>query len=1041
MLQSDGSTVTLFSDSVISGTATVSVPASPSQAKLSAGGFSVEAGPEPRSSPANGGTTGFSALLDALEGLASSANAIVNTLDQIADHGVLWSAGSLSNSAFSSAVGGLFDSATSDLSSFVSTMSATFDELNSEVYEMTEDGLRQIFPARTGAVEELDLLQSLRKLVRGVTGLRNDVVLNVKNYWIQGTAAAVSLAAAEEALRNFGSFQWAAQKSRTSSTMSANVNSTATVGGQAESKSSTSSSSGSTATPTQYMFTTNTGTDLSTFRGYIKTLPDAGDGYQIVFSNVPWQSYVTNLTFDQANEVASQTFVNFVTLITESDESEYGAIPLPESIQKRVAADEDLQERPNSYQHLRMISVANQQATVAGAELPNYLFDPLLGRGQTIYILDAGFNTAHSELSTANGRTVTTQVVPNDLTLQKVLNHALWAPEDITDYNGHGTGVASVAGGIEYGVASKANLVLVKFRQAATNPYKPDSEEYKLRGVTEPALQWAWDWIINDVLEKRTDGNTGKFIVNMSYGFAFQPDSDTSQPLGNGKDVIMSQITVVAAGNDGSIGHSLDENTPQSLGTPSNGLITVGGVDRNGVLSPMTTLDAGKGGSITTYALSEAVFIADFKSNTGGKFEPGTSFAAPAVAGLAAYFASLPSLQEEWPANSVSTAMKTYITRYHYQRSLTPIPPNLPLAYDPVPAADSIKVAYNRAPEGLCSTDAPAKRAVGMGHRLATQKRQGSSGDVDVVVSGTIVASSLSQSYCVVKSTSLSLSSSPSATPSASANSTTLASSLSFSVLVTSSSSVQLTSSSSIVSTASGSTVFPTSTSMLTLTTNSSTSTLSSSLTSTTTPLPTSGSFVGTLTNLPTLSSASYCTEILSNGKEILHTKTAATCTYNTAEPTTSSTTNSQAPAPTIDTDQGILTCGTRTDQGNYVYWFTDGDATHARDLFCYNLTNNASPILFEPGGDTYEFGTYTPPDNVDYSITVSAKWGALDDSGCPSLNASQNTDNAVYKLCQDRLTLPINDCDTSSNGVEFWKQGGQFFRDCITWEITSTSP
>ena len=85
MLQSDGFTITSFSDSVASGTATVSIPPSSSQTSLSAGGLSLEAGPEPLHSAASGGAKGLAALIDALEVLGSTTNTIVNTLDQIGE--------------------------------------------------------------------------------------------------------------------------------------------------------------------------------------------------------------------------------------------------------------------------------------------------------------------------------------------------------------------------------------------------------------------------------------------------------------------------------------------------------------------------------------------------------------------------------------------------------------------------------------------------------------------------------------------------------------------------------------------------------------------------------------------------------------------------------------------------------------------------------------------------------------------------------------------------------------------------------------------
>lgn len=72
------------------------------------------------------------------------------------------------------------------------------------------------------------------------------------------------------------------------------------------------------ATGADYMFTTKPGTDRSTFEEYIQRL-DGGKGQRIAFDLLTWQSYITHLTLDQAKEVASEPFINYVTLITESN--------------------------------------------------------------------------------------------------------------------------------------------------------------------------------------------------------------------------------------------------------------------------------------------------------------------------------------------------------------------------------------------------------------------------------------------------------------------------------------------------------------------------------------------------------------------------------------------------------------------------------------------------------------------------------------------------------------------------------------------------
>ena len=505
-------------------------------------------------------------------------------------------------------------------------------------------------------------MQSLRKLVRGITGLRNDVIKGVQAYWIQGTASAAALAAAEEALRNFGSYDWAAEKPVASSTTTASNSTIATV----STSSSSTSTVSTTATPSPYFFATKNGTDLATFQAFIKTLPDGGQGDQAVMDGLPWQAYSTNLTAEQAQAVANQTFVSFVVENIEGDGSEQaGAIPNAQWLSKRVPSNVNLNERPLSDAQLRLLSTQNQRNEQPASQLPNYLFAPSLGQGSTIYIMDTGANLNHIELLAGTDRTVEQLVVPNEFTLKPIpvtgQRRNLWADENITDWNGHGTQVASVAAGVSHGVASKANLVIVKFRNAAQNPNQPGP--MIIRNSLASAVWVAWDMTIKDIIQKRANGATGRFVVNLSYGF--QREAERSEYMRN---ILTSAwqndvVFVVCATNSPDVLY-IDNRTPQVLGTPDNPLITVGGVLDTGIFDPGTALDRGQGGSITVYALSVDVNAADYRTNAGSILVPGTSVATPVVAGLAAYFFALPSLAGQRTPGNVAMDMKNYITRY-----------------------------------------------------------------------------------------------------------------------------------------------------------------------------------------------------------------------------------------------------------------------------------------------------------------------------------------------------------------------------------------
>lgn len=92
-------------------------------------------------------------------------------------------------------------------------------------------------------------------------------------------------------------------------------------------------------------------------------------------------------------------------------------------------------------------------------------------------------------------------------------------------------------------------------------------------------------------------------------------------------------VVVIASGNAGADGGFIDETTPQDFGTAGNGLITVGGVNRDGRLFDKTTRNRNQGGSITVYGPAEALNVADNGRDSGARDETveGTSFASPLV--------------------------------------------------------------------------------------------------------------------------------------------------------------------------------------------------------------------------------------------------------------------------------------------------------------------------------------------------------------------------------------------------------------------------
>ena len=135
-------------------------------------------------------------------------------------------------------------------------------------------------------------------------------------------------------------------------------------------------------------------------------------------------------------------------------------------------------------------------------------------------------------------------------------------------------------------------------------------------------------------------------------------------------------IVTIPTGNDAPT--SLAMVTPQNLGTPDNALITVAGVERDGSLFTDSNPSLGNGGHITVYGAARLVLVATPDSDTSTDRLNDTSLAAPAVAGMAAYFFSLSELDANWPAGSVARAMEQFfVLSARIQRNNNPVPPNI----------------------------------------------------------------------------------------------------------------------------------------------------------------------------------------------------------------------------------------------------------------------------------------------------------------------------------------------------------------------------
>ncbi|KAI4656032.1 hypothetical protein J4E93_000748 [Alternaria ventricosa] len=476
-------------------------------------------------------------------------------------------------------------------------------------------------------------------------------------------------------------------------------------------------------TPRAYLLSTIDGINRAQYEEWAKK-PPLGDkeGDIIAFDELEYVScQYLNLTDAEAAIVRQDPIIRFIEPITE-DDGELRVIPpqedpsslLPSSLHVKAQA---LNQRDESAAHLKLLSARNQRNDPT--KLPNYVFEPSLGKGQTIYVLDSGYRKSHQEFD-ASEREVRDFTVANRYTFAGIgLTPDQQGPEDMTDVTGHGTMVASIAAGYVSGVASKANLVVVKMRNWAKNPLNPDRPELKPRGVTDSALEYALAWTRKDIRQQKLENPdpNARYIINLSYGWDIEQHPGKIAVLEYAlaeckKDGV---TLVIAAGNDGEH-RTLDSLIPQTYGTDNRfEMITVGGVDQTGKYYAHTVQGKeGQGGQVDVYA--DAVQVVAAKHNDKDDSTApvdGTSAAAPAIAGLAAYLFSIPGLSSNWGDDTAPADMKKFMLKNSEVRNDNPFKEGEEYPTSPKPDKDSLKVPYNLAQNTLCDLpDAAAKRSL-----------------------------------------------------------------------------------------------------------------------------------------------------------------------------------------------------------------------------------------------------------------------------------------------------------------------------------------
>ena len=228
------------------------------------------------------------------------------------------------------------------------------------------------------------------------------------------------------------------------------------------------------------------------------------------------------------------------------------------------------------------------------------------GEGVRIYVVDTGVSSTHQDLS---GRVAGTQN---------------FAPDGLTnDCTGHGTHVASLAAGTEFGFATMATIIPIRVFGCSGSGYLSQV----ISGL---------NWIISDINSLGTNA-----VVNMSLGgsgFDSNLESAVNQIIALGVPV------VVAAGNSA---------TDACGFTPARvpNAITVAASEVNDVMANYSNY----GSCVDLFAPGSGIVGADYLDDKNYVALSGTSMASPLVAG---YVAVLKQMFENISIGQISQVLK-----------------------------------------------------------------------------------------------------------------------------------------------------------------------------------------------------------------------------------------------------------------------------------------------------------------------------------------------------------------------------------------------
>lgn len=230
------------------------------------------------------------------------------------------------------------------------------------------------------------------------------------------------------------------------------------------------------------------------------------------------------------------------------------------------------------------------------------------GAGVTAYVVDTGILAAHR---TFGGRVRE--------------GYSVFADGGATsDCNGHGTHVAGLIGGAEYGVAKSVTLVPVRVLDCDG-------------AGSISAVMAGLDWILRDRASA-----TGRAVANLSLGGAASVVMDKAvEALVNA-----GVVTVVAAGNEG---RDACKYSPARVPVA----LTVGATNSADQQASFSNF----GSCVDLFAPGVDILSASHASPTASTLATGTSASAPLAAGVAALYL------EKYPASSPGAIAQTVVSQ------------------------------------------------------------------------------------------------------------------------------------------------------------------------------------------------------------------------------------------------------------------------------------------------------------------------------------------------------------------------------------------